>query len=43
MMVTMDANEGVGLAAPQVGILQRIIIVKDAQENHGFLNPEILS
>ncbi len=43
MILTMDANEGVGLAAPQVGISQRIIIVKDAQENHGFLNPEILS
>ena len=43
MIVSMELNEGVGLAAPQVGISQRIIIVKDAEQNHGFLNPEILS
>lgn len=43
MITTMDANEGVGLAAPQVGIGQRIIVVKDVDQNHGFLNPQILS
>ena len=43
MNATMELNQGVGLAAPQVGISQRIIIVKDAEQNHVFLNPEILS
>ncbi len=39
-----DAN-GVGLAAPQVGILKRVIVV-DADEEHGLIelvNPEIVS
>lgn len=37
--------EGVGLAAPQVGILKRLIVV-DADEEHGLIkmiNPEIIS
>ena len=42
MKQTMDANNGIGLAAPQVGISKRVIIVKDKKENHAFLNPRIL-
>ncbi|MBI1984560.1 MAG: peptide deformylase [Candidatus Wildermuthbacteria bacterium] len=42
MGYTMDRNEGVGLAAPQVGIAERMIIVKDADANHVFLNPRIV-
>ena len=37
-----DAN-GVGLAAPQVGILRRIFIVDTGEEILEFINPEILS
>ena len=38
-----DAN-GAGLAAPQVGILRRVVIVVDDQENMlELVNPEILS
>ena len=43
MIETMYEAKGVGLAAPQVGILKRIIIV-DAQDDFGhrvFINPEI--
>ncbi|MGL4761462.1 MAG: peptide deformylase [Sarcina sp.] len=44
MIDTMYEAKGVGLAAPQVGILKRIIIV-DAQDDFGhrvFINPEIM-
>lgn len=45
MAETMYAAEGVGLAAPQVGINKRIIVI-DVQDKHGLLklvNPEIVS
>ena len=44
---TMYANEGVGLAAPQVGVLQRIFVM-DVREGKMpfnpivFINPEVL-
>ena len=45
MMDTMHKYEGVGLAAPQVGILKRIIVIdlyeKDTQ--YVVINPEIVS
>ena len=45
MMATMEAAEGVGLAATQVGILERIIVVnsKDGREPFTLINPEIIS
>ncbi|MBI4545945.1 MAG: peptide deformylase [Gemmatimonadetes bacterium] len=45
MLETMYAAEGVGLAAPQVGLSRRIIVVDVRQENvppFGLVNPEIL-
>jgi peptide deformylase len=45
MVDTMYDADGVGLAAPQVGILKRIFVV-DADEEHGLIeliNPEIVS
>ena len=44
MAETMYEADGVGLAAPQVGILQRIFVV-DVFDDYGlrvFINPEIL-
>lgn len=44
MIETMYHNDGVGLAAVQVGILKRIFVV-DIQDDTGvkvFINPEIL-
>lgn len=44
MKETMYENNGVGLAAPQVGILKRIFVV-DVMDGFGprvFINPEIL-
>lgn len=43
MVETMDEAEGVGLAAPQVGILKRVIVI-DAREGEGpvkMINPVI--
>lgn len=45
MLETMRAADGVGLAAPQVGILRRAVIV-DIRDDHGtieLINPEIIS
>jgi peptide deformylase len=45
MADTMYDADGVGLAAPQIGILKRIFVV-DADEEHGLIeliNPEIVS
>ncbi|WP_160675736.1 peptide deformylase [Clostridium sp. C8-1-8] len=44
MIETMYSEDGVGLAAPQVGILKRIFVV-DVYDDYGprvFINPEIL-
>lgn len=44
MIETMRANEGIGLAAPQVGILRRIFVM-DLRDGAGVtvaINPEIL-
>ncbi|AHD06065.1 peptide deformylase [Paenibacillus larvae] len=45
MADTMYENEGVGLAAPQVGILKRAIVM-DVGDEHGLIelvNPEIVA
>jgi peptide deformylase len=43
MFVTMDAAKGVGLAAPQVGVLQRIFVIRlDDTVPRVFINPTIL-
>jgi len=45
MAETMYDANGVGLAAPQVGVLKRVFVV-DADEEHGLIelvNPEIVS
>lgn len=44
MIETMYASDGVGLAAPQVGVLKRIIVV-DIDDDNGpqaFINPQIV-
>lgn len=42
MLETMRAQDGVGLAAPQVGILKRILIVEIDGQVIELINPEIL-
>ena len=43
MIETMYANDGVGLSAPQVGILKRIVIMDESGTPRVFINPEIRS
>lgn len=46
MYETMDIAYGVGLAAPQVGILKRIIVIDNRDDENGnrfyMINPEII-
>lgn len=42
MIETMYEANGVGLAAPQVGILKRIAVVDVGEGIHVFINPEII-
>lgn len=44
MRETLAVSNGVGLAAPQVGILRRVVLVMDAEENViELVNPSIIS
>ena len=42
MAETMNQANGVGLAAPQVGILRRVVVVHTGEEVLELINPEIL-
>lgn len=42
MVETMYEAEGVGLAAPQVGILKRIVVIDIGDEIIELINPEII-
>lgn len=43
MLETMEDADGVGLAAPQVGILRRIAVINvDGENSYVFINPEII-
>lgn len=39
---TMKKRQGIGLSAPQVGVLKRIIAVETPQGPKAFINPQIL-
>lgn len=40
---TLEKAQGVGLAAPQVGILRRIVIVEIDDKKYEMINPEIIA
>ena len=42
MKQTLEKAEGVGLAAPQVGILRRVVIVDTGEEILELVNPSLL-
>ncbi len=42
MEETMRSRDGVGLAAPQVGVLRRVVIVDVGEGLFEFINPEII-
>jgi peptide deformylase len=46
MLAVMEREEGVGLAAPQIGVLSRIMVWRDPDQEdmqYVFVNPEIVS
>ena len=43
MIETMHNANGVGLAAPQVGILRRVVVVDTGEEDVELVNPEVVS
>lgn len=43
MIETMHDANGVGLAAPQVGILRRVVVVDTGEEDVELVNPEVVS
>ena len=43
MRETMYANNGMGLAAPQVGILKRVVVMEVNEAYYELINPEIIS
>jgi peptide deformylase len=42
MFDTMDAADGAGLAAPQVGVSKRIFVFRVGDEKHALINPKII-
>jgi peptide deformylase len=40
---TMLINDGVGLAAPQIGVPLRVIVYREGEEVNHLINPEIIS
>jgi peptide deformylase len=42
MLETLRAKDAVGLAAPQVGVLRRIVVVEFDEELYELINPEII-
>jgi peptide deformylase len=43
MKETLHTEDGVGLAAPQVGVLRRIAVVEYDEKSYELINPRILS
>jgi len=42
MIETMEAADGAGLAAPQVGVSKRIFVFRRGEDIHALINPKIL-
>src|SRR6056297_1006607 len=43
MIDSMNAEEGIGLAAPQIGVLQRVIVVEIEDELMVTINPVVIT
>ena len=42
MKETMYKNDGMGLAAPQVGVLRRVVVMDVNNQYYELINPEIV-
>jgi len=43
MLETLHEKNGVGIAAPQVGVLRRVVVIKVEDELFELINPEIIN
>jgi peptide deformylase len=43
MIETMEAADGAGLAAPQVGVAKRIFVFRRGDDIHALINPKIIA
>ena len=43
MWETMYASDGIGLAAPQIGVSKKIVVIDYDGEKYTLINPEIIS
>ncbi|MDO4564348.1 MAG: peptide deformylase [Clostridia bacterium] len=43
MFDTMYKADGVGLAAPQIGVLRRVVVIDDGERTVELINPEIIA
>lgn len=43
LIETMNVEKGVGIAAPQIGVRKRLIIIDTGDGPQAFINPEIIS
>ena len=42
LFITMKASDGVGLAAPQVGVLKKIAVVEYDEKQYVLINPRVI-
>jgi len=42
MLETMRSQDGVGIAAPQVGALKRVVVIEFEEDLYELINPEII-
>jgi len=42
MWDTLKSTNGVGLAAPQIGVLRRVVVIEVDEEKYELINPEIV-
>ena len=42
MMATLEEKDGVGIAAPQVGVLKRVALIAHEDDVYELINPEII-
>lgn len=42
MILIMKKHGGVGLAAPQIGVSERVIVIRVGEDAHEFINPVII-
>ncbi len=42
MLETMRHADGIGLAAPQVGVLRRVVVIEHEETIYDLINPEII-